>query len=206
MVSVAATAKSKTPGNIPAGSPVPDKLGAILDGTEIRAKDYQGRVLVVTFWASWCGPCMNELPVLEKIQRVAKKDRLQVVAINIEDRDRYKAISRKLSEFESIIAHDNRKDVRETFGVNGIPHMVIVGQDGNVLSVHRGYSDDSLEDLVDEINLALGVKPENLPKRKPKDAREKKQLQVMTEPAKDTAKSAPKKAEESTTQPDPNAL
>lgn len=192
-------ALAKTPGNIPVGSPVPDKLGTLLNGDEVRAKDFQGRVLVITFWASWCGPCMHELPVLEKIQRIAKKDRLQVVAINIEDRDRYKDISRKLSEFESIIAHDNRKDVRETFGVKGIPHMVIVGRDGNILNVHRGYSEDALEDLVDEINLALGVKPENLPKRK---SREKKPPQVMTGPTSDT----PKKSGEPAPQPDPGAL
>ena len=70
------------PGDVP-----PPFLGTNLDGDEITTSNFAGKILIVTFWASWCGPCQKELPMLEGIQRVAGKDKVQVVAINIEDRD-----------------------------------------------------------------------------------------------------------------------
>ena len=59
----------------------PQKLGKTRGGEEVSLSDRYGRVQAVTFWASWCGPCMNELPLLEKLQRVMGPERLRVVAV-----------------------------------------------------------------------------------------------------------------------------
>src|SRR3546814_10895546 len=60
----------------------PDELGIGIDGQAVRVSDFRGRVLITTFWASWCGPCVRELELLERLQRVAGRDRVVVVGVN----------------------------------------------------------------------------------------------------------------------------
>ena len=156
LISSAAVAKP-TPGNIAIGETVPSYLGIDRENNKINASDYAGKVLVVTFWASWCGPCIKELQVLENLQNAAKKS-VQVIAINIEDRDKFKSVSRALNTLSLKLAHDYTKSVAEKFGVNGIPHMLIIGRDGKVLNVHRGYGDGMIPTLAAEINKAIAMK------------------------------------------------
>ena len=147
-----AAAPRVQPGDVP-----PAYLGTNLAGDDIETSQFAGKVLVITFWASWCGPCRKELPLLEGIQRVAGKEKVQVVAINIEDREVYRALARRLApSFTLRIAHDTFKKPSEAYGVNGIPHLVLIGRDGKVIAVHRGYSEDGVDAIIAEINKALG--------------------------------------------------
>ena len=138
------------PGEIP-----PPLIGVNANGDEILTTQFAGKVLVVTFWASWCGPCMKELPMLESIQKAAGKTHLQVVAINTEDRESFRKIARALSTLNLQITYDYGKKSSDAYGVNGIPHMLIIGRDGKVLKVHRGYGESALDGIVAELNAAL---------------------------------------------------
>ena len=137
------------------GDVPPPFLGTNLDGDEIKTSDFAGKVLVVTFWASWCGPCQKELPMLEGIQRVAGKEKVQVVAINIENRDTYRVLARRLKALSVSINHDTGERASEAYGVHGIPHLVLIGRDGKVMAVHRGYSEQAIDSIIAEINRAL---------------------------------------------------
>ncbi len=139
------------------GDKPPASLGQTRDGESIETTQYAGKVLVVTFWASWCGPCKKELPVLEGIQRIGGKDRIQVVAVNIEDSDQFRKVAKALASLTLTLTHDYRKKSSEAYGVHGIPHMVIIGRDGKIVNVHRGYSEDALDSIVAEINTALAA-------------------------------------------------
>src|SRR5690242_3441241 len=88
------------------GDVAPPYLGTNLAGDDIKTTDFAGKILVVTFWASWCGPCQKELPMLEGIQRVAGVDKVRVVAINIEDRDTYRTLARRLKTLSVSVNHD----------------------------------------------------------------------------------------------------
>ncbi len=143
----------KRPGK---GDTPPAALGRTRGGDEIETAQFAGRVMVVTFWASWCAPCRAELTMLERLQQVAK-DRVKVVAVNIEERDVFKAVSRALSSMSVTITNDPSKRNAAAYGVNGIPHMVIIGKDGKIIAVHRGYAEDALDGLVAEINAALAA-------------------------------------------------
>ena len=145
------------PGNIAIGEVVPSYLGIDIETNKIDATQYAGKVLVVTFWASWCGPCVNELQVLENLQNLAKKS-VQVVAINIEDRDKFRKLHRTLKNLTLKLSHDYGNSVADKFGVKGIPHMLIIGRDGKVINVHRGYGDGMIPRLVAEINAAIAQK------------------------------------------------
>ena len=137
------------PGDIP-----PKSLGFTRSSEEIETTQFAGRVMVVTFWASWCAPCRSELVMLEKLQTVAK-ERLKVVAVNIEPRDVFRRVVRALPDFKVTLTNDPEKRRADTYGVGGIPHMVIIGKDGKVVAVHRGYSDSGLDGLLAEINAEL---------------------------------------------------
>lgn len=140
------------------GDAAPTLLGNTLDGTPVRADENSGKVVAITFWASWCAPCRKELGILEAIQNKVGQDQIRVVAVNIEDPLDFVRLARKLSHWKIVISHDDDGKASAAFGVNGIPHFVLVGRDGHILNVHRGYSERHLDQLVKEINGALTAK------------------------------------------------
>ena len=67
------------------GEAPPDDLGLIDTGKDLSLGTLRGKVVIVSFFASWCGPCMEELPMLEKIQKIEGQSHLQVVMINVDE-------------------------------------------------------------------------------------------------------------------------
>ena len=131
-------------------------LGLTASGDPAKVSDYAGKVVVVSFWASWCSPCRKELPILEGLQ-VEGKGNIQVVAVNIESRDVFRKAAKLLGDLHLLLANDHNDRSQSAYGVKAIPHMVIIGKDGRILSVHRGYGEESLGGIVDEINRALAA-------------------------------------------------
>lgn len=135
------------------GRPPPAVLGTGPDLKPLRTAEYAGRILVVTFWASWCGPCLNEMSVLERLQREAG-ERLAVVSINIEDADRFESV-RRMQRLSLTLAHDTDGSVRKAWGVGPIPHLFMIDHEGRIAYEHRGYGDDFIPTLVDHVELLL---------------------------------------------------
>jgi thiol-disulfide isomerase/thioredoxin len=130
-----------------------DQVGKTLESEDIKISDYKGKVVIVSFWASWCGPCRKELPVLAAIQKKATPDKLQVISINIdEERSTFKKLAALLENTQIKLVHDGKKRTGRKFGVEGIPHMVMIDEAGKVASVHVGYSEAQLPALINEIN------------------------------------------------------
>lgn len=133
----------------------PNYLGKTKSGDEVNISDYKGKVVIVTFWASWCSPCLQELPVLEGIQRQVGQDQLKVVAINYkEGKQEFERFYKKISSYQLTVTKGKRQ-VISSYDVKGIPFMVIVGKDGKIARVHTGYNERILPMLVDEINMEL---------------------------------------------------
>jgi peroxiredoxin len=148
----AAASAAPAPGEVP-----PDEVGSDRDGKAVKLSDYRGQVVVMTFWASWCGPCINEMTMLEKLQRVAGDGQLKVVAVNWrEDRARYREIARRLKDFRLTLTSDPKGRVGEQYAVRAIPRMFIIDRDGRVAYSHTGYDpESSLPQIVDEVNTLL---------------------------------------------------
>ena len=139
------------------GETPPPYVGVTLDGSPILLSEHPGKAVVVSFWATWCAPCLNELPILNNIQTVAGKEKVQVIAVNTESRDVFRRVSRALKRLDLQLAYDPDKKGQNAYGVHGIPHMIIIGRDGKVVSIHSGYSEESLDSIVASINRAIGA-------------------------------------------------
>lgn len=125
-------------------------LGLTRRGEEISIDQYKGSVTVLTFWASWCAPCRQEMVMLNRLAEVMP-DKLKVVSVNIEDREKFKAVTRQMVHSKVAMTNDPSKRAASAYGVNGIPHMVIFDKEGKVVSVKRGYSEESLPGMLNEI-------------------------------------------------------
>jgi thiol-disulfide isomerase/thioredoxin len=142
-----------------AGQVPPAYVGDTLENDPVLLTDLHGKAVVVTFWATWCPYCLKELPILNSVQTVAGKDKLLVIAVNTESRDIFRKVSRGLRSLDLQLAYDPDRKAQEAYGVRGIPHMVIVGRDGKIVAVYRGYSEDSLDSILASINRATGAIP-----------------------------------------------
>ncbi len=144
-----------------AGDIPPDTLGTDRDGEDITVSQYKGKVVIVTFWASWCGPCRRELPVLGKVQSAVGREHLEVIAVNFkEDRREFNAVVRANKDIALHYIRDPQGAISDSYGITAVPHMFIIGLDGKVAHVHRGYSQEMIGGFVEEM-LAL-LPPEAL--------------------------------------------
>ncbi|OOG60406.1 TlpA disulfide reductase family protein [Rhodanobacter sp. C03] len=146
---------------MPPGSSPPDALGSELGGPAVTVSSLHGKVVVISFWATWCGYCMKEMPVLAGLQAVATQRGLplQVVAVDSkEDHDTFAHSARLLRERLPglLITWDRYGEIGKPYGADkGIPVMVMLHRDGTVAHVHVGYGADMLDDLIAEINALL---------------------------------------------------
>ena len=121
----------------------------------VELKTFAGKAIVLSFWATWCPYCLKELPILQGIQKAVGADRIKVIAVNTESRDTFHRAANALSELGLLMTYDPGRNAATAFGVHGIPHMVIVGRDGRILNVYRGYDERSLDAIVADINRAV---------------------------------------------------
>lgn len=147
----AAPARAVDIGDVP-----PDYLGKSVDKTRIYLSESNGKIRIITFWATWCAPCLKELPVLNAVQKRGGADRIQVIAVNINDRKNdFRRALRKLDDYEIDFVYDYKHAVADKYDVEGIPHMLIVDVDGRVAFQHVGYNESALTGIVEEINSLL---------------------------------------------------
>ncbi|HEV2701697.1 MAG TPA: TlpA disulfide reductase family protein [Steroidobacteraceae bacterium] len=120
-----------------------------------KLSDYRGKVVIVSFWASWCAPCRKELGVLAAIQKVATRDKVVVFSVNWqEDAQHFQDIKRffKDQHLDLNLISDEGNYIGRQYGVTAIPHMVIIGRDGRIAAVHIGYGEGEIPLLASEIN------------------------------------------------------
>jgi thiol-disulfide isomerase/thioredoxin len=148
-------AKSKYP-SLEIGSVPHDQLGRDIDGHPVTLSDHRGKVVIVSFWASWCEPCKKELPVLAGLARRVGPDHMKIIAINFEDdANRFKFVVDVLKDYPITMLRDQGGKAARRFGVRAIPRMVVIGRDGKVAADHTGYGESALPGLIQELNTLL---------------------------------------------------
>ncbi len=137
------------------GDEPPDRFGKTQDGERVRLANYRGKIVIVSFWASWCGPCRKELPLLAAIQKLATRDKIVVVSVVwLQDYRDFRSIAKILKDghMDLSLVLDENGFIGNAYDVNAIPHMIIIGRDGKIAAIHVGYGEEEVQRLVDEIN------------------------------------------------------
>ena len=136
------------------GEPSPvDLLGTTPDGEQIRISEHRGKVLVVSFWASWCGYCRKQFPLLDHVQASAGREQLRVVVVNFQEpRSDYVRIRRSLRKSSVTWTHDRDGSLSDAFGVKGVPYMLVFDKAGELAAVRSGYSEESAAQMIDLLN------------------------------------------------------
>jgi thiol-disulfide isomerase/thioredoxin len=114
--------------------------GYTLAGQPLSLADYKGKVVLVDFWATWCGPCRAEIPNIYQNYQKYNADGFEVIAVSV-DRD-LKALQSFVAQETppwAVVADNhprNQKSMAGTYGIRGIPALILVGADGKVADVH----------------------------------------------------------------------
>jgi thiol-disulfide isomerase/thioredoxin len=110
-------------------------------GKTIDLSQFKGQVVMINFWATWCGPCRQEMPILEDIYKKYKPMGFTMLAVNVEpDTAAAEAWLSKLSKPVTFpVAFDTESKVSKLYKVAGMPSTVFVDRKGNYRVMHKGY-------------------------------------------------------------------
>ena len=153
--SVAGAGGGEGPAAALVGKPAPNFKLADASGKSVSLSDLKGSVVVLDFWATWCGPCRGELPVLDKVAAARANDGVKTFAINLkEDPDK---VGRFVDETKLglNVLFDRDGKVSEKFLVDGIPQTVVIDRAGIVRHVSIGWGDGGEERLSAAIDAVL---------------------------------------------------
>jgi thiol-disulfide isomerase/thioredoxin len=116
----------------------PDFSVTLLDGSEVSLSDYRGKVLMLNFWASWCVPCEEEMPLLEAFYQQQNRDRFALLAIN--EGENQKTASQFVARLGLTfpVGLDEKGDLAEPYNLIGLPITIIIGPDGDIRYNHPG--------------------------------------------------------------------
>lgn len=104
-----------------------------LDGNSVSLSDFKGHPVVINFWASWCPPCRDEMPVLVEAYRAHKDSGLIILAVNGRDQETsLRPVRRFVAEFQMPfpVLLDEHGDLRKRYKLRGLPTSVFIGADG----------------------------------------------------------------------------
>lgn len=122
------------------GEPAPAFQGAPLAGrAAIRLEDYAGKVVYLDFWASWCAPCRQSLPWMERLHRDYRAAGLEVIAINVDEKpaDARRFLKRFPVGFPLLA--DPKGEIATLYDVQDMPSSYLIDRRGIVRVVHRGF-------------------------------------------------------------------
>ena len=125
---------------------LPSKAGAAL-----KLSQYRGKVVMLNFWASWCGPCRKEMPLMDQIYKKYTAAGFVLLGVNVDNdsTDAQKFLSQVPVSFP--IAYDRDNKVAKMYEVATMPSTVFIDRKGHVRQLHRGYKDGDENDYLAEI-------------------------------------------------------
>jgi thiol-disulfide isomerase/thioredoxin len=134
------------------GGKTPALKLADANGRELRLEDLRGKTVVVNFWATWCEPCREEMPSLDRLRAKLGEKSLEVVAVNVgEAPERVARFTRDVPVSFPIV-YDRDSTMAKRWKVRGYPTSYVIGPDGRIRYYFVGELDWSAEDIVRQIS------------------------------------------------------
>jgi peroxiredoxin len=122
-------------------APAPDFTLHSMDGANLRLQEQRGQVVMLNFWASWCGPCRVEMPRLNRLYQRYHGSGFQLLGVNVDDDVRNAAGVWSKLGLKFPVLLDTEKKVSRLYDLNTMPSTVLIDRDGRVRYVHLGYKD-----------------------------------------------------------------
>ena len=137
------------------GQQAPDFALKSSTGENLRLSEYRGDVVMINFWATWCGPCRQEMPLLDELYQRYERVGFNLLGVNIDDDSR-----RAMQMIDELgvnfpVLFDSRKEVSKLYEVEAMPVTVLVDREGNVRYVHHGYKPGYEEKYLDQVRSLL---------------------------------------------------
>jgi peroxiredoxin len=134
-----------------AGGPAPPFTLTSLTGQPGALSQYKGQVVMVNFWATWCGPCQQEMPLLDQMYKKYKPAGFTLIGVNV-DKEAPPVkdlMARKPVSFPVLL--DPANQVSKAYHVDEMPSTVIIDRKGEIRYIHRGYKPGDENDYQDRI-------------------------------------------------------
>ncbi|MCH9004445.1 MAG: TlpA family protein disulfide reductase [Proteobacteria bacterium] len=137
------------------GQSAPDFALKSSTGENLRLSEYRGDVVMINFWATWCGPCRQEMPLLDELYTRYERVGFNLLGVNIDDDPR-----RAMQMVEDLgvsfpVLFDTRKEVSKLYNVEAMPVTILVDREGNVRYVHHGYKPGYEDKYFDQVRSLL---------------------------------------------------
>jgi peroxiredoxin len=136
------------------GGRAPDFTLRTIGGPNLRLQEQRGRVVLINFWATWCGPCRQEMPHLNRLYDKFQASGFTLLGVNVDDDTRNAAgVVTKLGLHFPVLL-DTDKVVSRLYDLSTMPSTVLVDRDGKVRYVYRGYKEgyeDAYEKQIREL-------------------------------------------------------
>ena len=137
------------------GAPAPQFQLNSNSGRPLSLADLKGRIVLVNFWASWCGPCRKEMPILEQLNRQYRNKGVTLLGVNVEPDSAAATDWLKATPVSFPILFDVDSKVSKLYQVEGMPNTVILDRKGNVRYIHRGYQPGAENEYLDQIRALI---------------------------------------------------
>jgi peroxiredoxin len=131
--------------------PAPAFTLATLSGEQAALSQYKGQVVLVNFWATWCGPCQQEMPLLEQMYKKYQPAGFTLIGVNVDkEAAPVKALlARRPVSFPVLL--DPANEVSKAYHVDEMPSSVIIDRKGQIRYIHRGYKPGDENEYQDRI-------------------------------------------------------
>ncbi len=139
----------------------PDFTLKNLEGSSVSLKDFAGKVVFLNFWATWCGPCRDEMPAMEKLWQTFKEEAFVILAVDL--REGQKEVSSFMQNYGLTfpVLLDSRGEVGSMYAVRAIPTTYLIDSAGRIVGKALGARDWASEDAFDLIeHLLQETKPD----------------------------------------------
>lgn len=139
------------------GDKAPDFTADLADGSTFTLSEQSGKVVLLNFWATWCGPCVGEMPAFERLWK-EYGDKVAILAVNcLEDEETVRQFIAE-NGYTFPIAFDVEGVVNMKYPTDGIPYTVVIGKDGTVQDIYLGAldADTQYQEYKKAIDSALG--------------------------------------------------